>query len=331
MVFQPVALGTGDVLTWSFLHRGRFSATVKDVAEFRIGIPPGLPANSLAADPWGDVIVTVRTTNSGAFTPPTGSGTINPPVLAGNGWVRYSGSYTYTGTTGTRNIGFHSVSGAGGSGYGNFIDGVNVDRVANVTVANVNPCCPPWTPAALADMMVYHGSGGIAAPYTLGFPNPSAAPGVYGALQAYIEYLNAIDPAITHLNIAFTLYDQGIPPVGAGNGTPVGSNYFETWTANGPTNPNTQPGPVPTFFPGFPMQVGHQYLVHTGIYLDNAQHFFDASCANIDIYVRIVAPGPALAPGGPGGSARGAILQITDKQGKILRRIEGTPTAPNRQ
>jgi hypothetical protein len=333
MVFQPVALSTGDVLTWSFLHRGRYSATSADVAQFLIGIPIGLPTNSLPADSYGDVIVQVATTSNGTITPPTGNGTINAPAPAGNGWVRYSGSYTYTGPPGTRNVGFYSVSGALNiPGGGNFIDGVDVDRVPHVAVANVNPCCPPWTPSALADMMVYQGSGGIAAPYTLVFANPAAAPGVYGALQAYIEYLNAVNSAMTNLNIAFTLYDQGIPPVPPGNGTPVGSNYFETWTANGPTNPNTRPVPYPpAFFPGFPMQVGHQYLVHTGIYLDSGQHFFPADCANIDIYVRIIAPGPSLAPGGPSGSARVPILQITNKQGTILRRVEVRSTAPSRQ
>jgi hypothetical protein len=124
MIYQNVCMTNGESFNYSFLHRGRLSATVPDVMQFRIGIPLGLPAGSKPADPVGFGIAQVSTTNNGTVTsPPTGSGTINPPAAAGNGWVRYSGAYTYTGATQLVNLGFLAVSSPPGPGaQGNFID-----------------------------------------------------------------------------------------------------------------------------------------------------------------------------------------------------------------
>lgn len=114
----------GESFDYSFLHRGRTSPTVADVAQFRLGIPIGLPAGSKPADSYSFSIVQVSTTNNGTVTAaPTGSGTINAPAVAGNGWVRYSGTYTYTGTTQVVNIGFVAISTASGNlSFGNLID-----------------------------------------------------------------------------------------------------------------------------------------------------------------------------------------------------------------
>lgn len=120
MVYQNVCMANGESFSYSFLHRGRGGT---DTAQFRIGIPTGLPPGSKPADPYSFPILQVSTTpGGGVASPPTGSGTINPPVAAGNGWVRYSGTYTYTGSTGGVNMGFVAISAAGGLSVGNFID-----------------------------------------------------------------------------------------------------------------------------------------------------------------------------------------------------------------
>lgn len=136
-VYQVIQLAPGDKLAWSFLHRGRLNATSTDVAEFRIGIPGGLPAGSLPADAYSISIVRVSTTASGAVTaPPAGSGTINPPVQVGNGWVRYSGTYTYTDVARAANVGFlHVSSPILNQGFGNFLD------AANLEITREDGCC----------------------------------------------------------------------------------------------------------------------------------------------------------------------------------------------
>ncbi len=71
------------------------------------------------------------------------------------------------------------------------------------------------------------------------------------------------------------------------NGPMIGAPYYRTWLANG-TNPSTAPiNPTPAFFPGFPMQVGTWYMIHTGIFLGDGQSFFPRNCADNDIFVRI--------------------------------------------
>jgi hypothetical protein len=87
--------------------------------------------------------------------------------------------------------------------------------------------------------------------------------------------------------------------------------------ANGPTNNSVEPinaGPV--FFPGFPMQVGHQYLVHTGIYLNSGLRFFPDECSNVDIYVTLDVHKKA----GPRNPS--PILELKTKKGKLLRQVE---------
>jgi len=132
MIYQNICMTNGESFNYSFLHRGRLSATIPDVMQFRIGIPTGLPAGSKPADPVGFNIAQVSTTNNGTVTtPPTGSGTINPPVAAGNGWVRYSGTYTYTGATQLINLGFLAISSPPGPGaQGNFIDNWQIELPA---------------------------------------------------------------------------------------------------------------------------------------------------------------------------------------------------------
>jgi hypothetical protein len=153
MVYQPISLTTGDTLNWSFLHRGRTGAF--ESTEFRIGIPSGLPAGSLPPDSYGIVIAKVATTSSGVYTTPTGLGTITATPV-GNGWVRYSGTYTYTGVSQTVNIGFNSLSTPGTpQANGNFLDD------ANLEISPPEGCCdqmkvkPFWLPEVSVDYKTF--------------------------------------------------------------------------------------------------------------------------------------------------------------------------------
>ncbi len=120
-LYQNLCLYNGETISFSFLHRGRGSTTVPDVANFLIG---------LNTDPSPDIFGKFSTTSNGTVTaqPVAQNGATIPAVSnnnAGNGWVQYSGTVPYTGTTGIRPVGFAAVStGSGDNTVGNFLDGV---------------------------------------------------------------------------------------------------------------------------------------------------------------------------------------------------------------
>lgn len=113
-MYQNVCVLNNDIIAWRFSHRGRGSATVRDVMDYNIG----------ASVP----IVRVGTTSSGAFdTPIVSQGTAVAPVSGGNGWVDYSGQFTYAGATGVTSMGFESISaGSGNNTIGNFLDNIQI-------------------------------------------------------------------------------------------------------------------------------------------------------------------------------------------------------------
>lgn len=298
MVFQALAMAPGDILNWSFHHRGRGSATSRDTMEFRIGIPSGLPTGSLPADAYGFSIARVGTTNTGATNPPAGSGTINPPVALANGWVRYSGSYPIptTAAAGNLNIGFIDTGTPGGNGMGNLVDGVSVEKAREV-----DPCCPPWNPQTLIDSLQYVGSGSIGAPYTLKL---APSPTTIQSIQLYLNYIHSVNASLTALQIELQLYDQGNGanhlPLG-NNGTGVGPvsgmgfsanntsvNYHTSYATTSTVYVGTATPGTSTTPSSYPMQVGKWYLVHTGMWTDTGK-FFPDKCANNDAYVRIQA------------------------------------------
>ncbi|MCC5668811.1 hypothetical protein LC653_34405 [Nostoc sp. CHAB 5784] len=110
-LYQRLCLIQGESIQYLLLHRGRNSPTTRDVAQFLIGTT---------------IFGTFSTTSNGATTTPvagTGASAISQSS-AGNGWVRYSGTVNYSGTTGTQDVGFAAVSAAGGATQGNFLDEV---------------------------------------------------------------------------------------------------------------------------------------------------------------------------------------------------------------
>jgi hypothetical protein len=162
----------------------------------------------------------------------------------------------------------------------------NVDGTNNDCTLPVNPCCPPWNRDRLAEMIFYQGSGSIAAPYTLHF-QPTAT--FKSQMQAYIDYLQAINPSIQAITIDWRLHDQGTgntPTTGLGPQVDV--TAYTTWTQGGngsyATTGDANFFSIPT---PFPLVIGTWYLVHTGIYLENGQVFFGDGCAVNEIYVRV--------------------------------------------
>jgi len=114
-IFQNICLVNGGNVGYKFSHRGRQSATVRDVMTMRIGTG----ANSSVG--------TVGTTNNGAFDPPVAiQGTIAVSATASGGWRDYTGSFLYQAPSGNTNIGFEAVSAAGGTTTGNFLDDIQV-------------------------------------------------------------------------------------------------------------------------------------------------------------------------------------------------------------
>lgn len=164
-------------------------------------------------------------------------------------------------------------------------------------------CCPPWNATQLQSVMVYQGTGGIGAPYTLKF-NP--APQLHAQLNAYITYLQSLGLGINVMLINFQLSDAG---TGA---TPVPgsliSNQPMTWTGSGMPSPN--------FFANGAMSVNRWYRIQTAIILGGTagSTFLPTQCLISYIDVRIqVMPSPGARQGA-------ATMQIRLADGRIFER-----------
>lgn len=172
-----------------------------------------------------------------------------------------------------------------------------------------DPCCPPWNKYLLEDMMFYQGQGSISAPYTLHF-QPTATFKLQ--MQAYLNYLHSVNPAITSISIDWSLYSDGTGtlPVAPWILIP-GTNVSTTW--NFPGTGNYTSVPSGQFFTGYPMIVGTWYEVHTVIHLNNGQQFFSSKeCAVNNIFVRIQV-NTAKKSGGP-------VLEFSDGK-RVVRTV----------
>jgi hypothetical protein len=108
---QNICLLNGETVGWQASHRGRASATVADVMEFRIGSTP---------------IARMATANDGDPGTITGFlGTVDTPIR-NDDWVDYGGIFSYTGTSGVVDLGFEAISAPGGIAAGNFLDRIQI-------------------------------------------------------------------------------------------------------------------------------------------------------------------------------------------------------------
>jgi hypothetical protein len=123
-------------------------------------------------------------------------------------------------------------------------------------------------------------------------------------MQAYINYLYSLNNAMASITIEFRLHDKGnnASPIAA-NGPIIAGPVWATWTYNtsgigapvySPPGNSSPPG----FFANFPMQVNHWYMVHTGIFLGDEQHFFPSDCDVSEFVFRVQVPN-AMTSDGP--------------------------------
>lgn len=112
-LYQNVCLINGESFKWTFSHRGRGSATSYDLANFVVGT--------------STLITQVGTTNNGSYQAPVaypGETAVTATNISGNStWVNYSGTYTFSGTTGVNSLGFEAVN---GTTSGNLLDNIQI-------------------------------------------------------------------------------------------------------------------------------------------------------------------------------------------------------------
>jgi len=125
-IYQNICLTNGEVIGWRLSHRGRNSSSEPDVMSF------GINASGSTTTPVTSEIARIGTTNNGTDRVDTGgtpsSASQGSLTLGGtaNGWRDYSGSFTYSGSTGVQQVGFAAVSSSGGISLGNFLDEIQV-------------------------------------------------------------------------------------------------------------------------------------------------------------------------------------------------------------
>lgn len=172
-----------------------------------------------------------------------------------------------------------------------------------------NPACTPVNNHSISEAFnPIHASGGVTANYTLRF-NPSSA--LKNQMQTYINYLHAMNPAITNIIIHWRIGAAGTgntPPPGNGGVVPGAGEQWTDWARNG--NGNQVNGPA-NFWNGYPLKVDHWYNIYTGTYLNNGNQFFSNPCAHSNFYVRFQVQR---------GSGNNGQLQISDGK-RILKTI----------
>lgn len=176
MIYQSVCMTNGESFGYSFVHRGRLSDTVPDVAQFRMGIPTGLPAGSKPADSYDFPIATVSTEADGGGPAPVAHPNATVAFAAGgNQWRRYTGTFNYTGATQVVNLGFAAVSTATGDlAAGNFIDDWQITLTPYLEFSPVSASGPEGTVVAggsntPANRPAFRIGGTLTAPVTVNF------------------------------------------------------------------------------------------------------------------------------------------------------------------
>ncbi|MEZ4931618.1 MAG: hypothetical protein R2788_05750 [Saprospiraceae bacterium] len=138
---------------------------------------------------------------------------------------------------------------------------------------NFDPCCPPMNKELLADLFTYVPTGSITSPYLMDF-TPTTA--FLTQMQAYVDYLNAINPSVNGLYFTWRIMDMGNGGTALtnyiGNGQ-IGADVFNHFTPGGTTINNSN------FFPP-QLEINHWYKIHVGMYLNDGIEIFDKSCSN---------------------------------------------------
>lgn len=128
-IYQDICVTTNEVIRWRLSHRGRDSTTIPDVMDF------GFNAQGSTSSAIETQVARIGTTSSGVDRV-NRTGTAEPSFASlgtltvgatSNGWRDYSGSFTYTGASGVRQMGFAAFSSASPFlSVGNFLDEIQV-------------------------------------------------------------------------------------------------------------------------------------------------------------------------------------------------------------
>jgi hypothetical protein len=136
----------------------------------------------------------------------------------------------------------------------------------------LNPLCPPWNTALLEGAIDYQGPDMQSGqPYTL---QVTVKPAARASLQAYVNYLHSLNPAITTITLGFAIFPVGSGPEPAPSpGAQVGPSNYLTWTAGG-----NGPSGSTNFFPPGVMNQGTWYLVESRVFLTDGTAYFPGAC-----------------------------------------------------
>jgi uncharacterized repeat protein (TIGR01451 family) len=155
-LFQTMCLIKDEEIKFSFYHRGRSSTTVPDVLQFNAGGTFSTIGDGSTGIFTGGTSIGVFSTNSAGdihtMVPGSSTTDLTADTPTATGWVKYSGTFQYTGTSGNVDLQFGSLSSSGGAGYGNFLDDVQfygkpvIELTASSSTGSalvVNPANPP--------------------------------------------------------------------------------------------------------------------------------------------------------------------------------------------
>lgn len=145
----------------------------------------------------------------------------------------------------------------------------------------LSDCCPPFTKDQIMPLFAPEFQGAATGPFRLKYRLGSAEVNTLNSqMQAYINYLNSMDPTITDIIININVRDKGPigGPVVPGNGNNMSSmgSQFIAWTAGGNGTPSNGGG---NFWNNYGLQPNQEYRIQTGIYLNDGKKFFKDDCA----------------------------------------------------
>lgn len=87
-------------------------------------------------------------------------------------------------------------------------------------------CCGPWAGVDIIPSLVPTFPTGAGGPYTMSF-TPSAA--LNAQMSAYLNYLHALNPAVTQLTMSWQAANLGTGATAATSGTTIGADQSVTW------------------------------------------------------------------------------------------------------
>lgn len=206
-IYQDICLTNGESVSWRLAHRGLDSDTQPDVMDF------GINPIGDSATPVVTRIARIGTTKNGADridlagTPSfADQGTL---VIGGStsGWREYSGTFTWTGATGTQQVGFSAVSAVNGLTGGNHLDDIQLTLAPYIElVSTAATIREGTTPTVQIRVIGAVPAGGFDVPVSVTGGTADAADYTLGATIAIAagEYDNQL------IDIPITLVDDSV-------------------------------------------------------------------------------------------------------------------------